>query len=419
MTWQTFVATDASLPLVTRGVRILHVNHSANPAGGGPIEAIKQSARVLDRSGHLVELLCLDSPSDPWLSDCAIPIHAVGPSSRGYGYTPKLTPWLHKHRLNYDAIIINGLWQFGGFGTWRVLHGSKQPYFVFPHGMLDPWFKKRYPFKHLKKWLYWPWAEYRVLRDAAAVLFTCEEERVQARQSFWLYDCNEVVVNFGTAAPVGNPSSQRSHFLDRFPELRERRLLLFLGRIHEKKGCLELIAAFQRVLSKQPINDLHLVMAGPADSDYAQEVKLAAERLGLSERITWTGMLSGDLKWGAFHAAEAFVLPSYQENFGIAVAEALACSLPVLISNKVNIHREIGEDAAGLVEDPGPSGTTRLLQRWLELDAGARQSMRSAARRCFEGRFEIEHATTSLIHVLESAGSVARSTDRRIVDTIS
>lgn len=400
-------------------MRILHVNHSANPVGGGPIEAIKQSARVLGQIGHSVELLCLDSPGDPWLADCGFPAHAVGPSSNGYGYSSKLIPWLNSHSQDYDAVVINGLWQYSGLGTWRALRRTKQPYFVFPHGMLDPWFKKRYPLKHLKKWLYWPWAEYRVLRDSAAVLFTCEEERIQARKSFWLYKCREIVVNFGTAAPTGDPESQRSIFIDRFPELRELRLLLFLGRIHEKKGCLELVEAFRNVLGSQQTSELHLVIAGPDDNDYARIVKQTAERLNLSSRITWTGMLSGELKWGAFRAAEAFVLPSYQENFGIAVAEALACSLPVLISNNVNIYREIEVDEAGLVEDPGPAGTTRLLQRWLNLDTETKCSMRSSALRCFEKRFEIARAALSLIKVFESVTATANSTNRRTFDAVS
>jgi len=89
---------------------------------------------------------------------------------------------------------LNGVWQFHSFAAWRTLRRSDTPYVLYTHGMLDPWFKKQYPFKHLKKWMYWPWAEYRVLRDAQAVLFTSEEERMLARSSFWLYRCNEVVV---------------------------------------------------------------------------------------------------------------------------------------------------------------------------------------------------------------------------------
>src|SRR6202030_4246906 len=96
------------------------------------------------------------------------------------------------------------------------------PYYVFTHGMLDPWFKKAYPLKHLKKLLYWPWAEYRVLRDAKAVLFTSEEERILARRSFALYRVRERVVAYGTAAPPGNSEQLRTQFLAQHPELRDR-----------------------------------------------------------------------------------------------------------------------------------------------------------------------------------------------------
>ena len=388
-------------------MKILHVISSANPAGGGPVEGIKQLSGVLQQSGHSVELLCLDPPTAPWLAEFQFPVHAAGPSSPGYGYSPRLIPWLRQHQDAYDTIIVNGIWQFSSFGTWCALRKSAKSYCVFPHGMLDPWFKRRYPLKHLKKWLYWPWADYRVLRDAAAVLFTCEEERLQARQSFWLYKCHETVVSYGTAGPIGEPDAQRSLFLERFPELQDRRLLLFLGRVHEKKGCLELIQAFRQVVgeAKAATQEFRLVMAGPTDSDYARDVRRAADRLGMTDRVIWTGMLSGDLKWGAFHAAEAFVLPSHQENFGVAVAEALACGVPVLISNKVNIWREIEADRAGLVENDDLQGTGRLLERWLALDSGSRTEMRRAARGCFERRFEINRAAQALIQALQTAGA--------------
>jgi glycosyltransferase involved in cell wall biosynthesis len=108
-------------------------------------------------------------------------------------------------------------------------------------------------------------------------------------------------------------------------------------------------------------------------------------------------MLSGDAKWGALSAAEAFVLPSHQENFGIAVVEALACGTPVLISNKINIWREIEKDGAGLVENDDLPGTMRLLKRWLDTPSEMRRIMQQNARQCFASRFEIERATDSLL----------------------
>jgi glycosyltransferase involved in cell wall biosynthesis len=125
-----------------------------------------------------------------------------------------------------------------------------------------------------------------------------------------------------------------------------------------------------------------------------------ANNLGISHKITWTGMLKGDLKYGAYYCAEAFLLPSHQENFGIVVAEALACATPVLISNKVNIWREIIEDKAGLVEDDNLAGVTTLFEKWLCKNAKQRSKISQNALQCFDARFEIKEATNSLINVL-------------------
>src|SRR5208283_2601129 len=187
--------------------------------------------------GHRVEIASLDPPDAPYLGQSPLPVHPLGPPKLNYGYSPRFVPWLRANTNKFDAVIVNGLWQYHGFGVWKALRNSSTPYVVFTHGMLDPWFKKQYPLKHLKKWMYWPWAEYRVLRDANAVLFTCEEERVLARSSFWLYRCNEVVVSFGTSQSAGEPQLEIQEFFRCYPELTGKKLALFMGRIHEKKGC--------------------------------------------------------------------------------------------------------------------------------------------------------------------------------------
>lgn len=384
-------------------VKILHIIHSANPSAGGPIEGIKQLVSVKTKMGLKVELVCLDSPDAPWLENFPIKVYALGPSYSSYGYCPRLVPWLKAHYHEYALVIVNGIWQYHSFAAWRVLRRASIPYFVFTHGMLDPWFKRHYPLKHLKKWLYWPWAEYRVLRDAMAVLFTCREEKQQARNSFWLYRCNEAVVSYGTAGWKGDAEVQKQLFLEKFPELEGKRLILFLGRVHEKKGGDLLVSAFHRLLTETPEPSVQLVMAGPDESPYASWLKKLAQALGIGERVTWTGMLEGDLKWGAFQSAEAFILPSHQENFGISVAESLSASLPVLISNKVNIWREIEENHAGLIEADDADGTYALLKRWMALGTPDKEAMRRDARQCFLEHFEIQKAAHSLLKIYDDA----------------
>jgi glycosyltransferase involved in cell wall biosynthesis len=352
-------------------------------------------------------MVSLDAPDEPWVRAFPFPLHALGPAKGKFGYTPRLPPWVRSQATRFDAVIINGIWQFNSLGTFLGLRGLRTPYFVFPHGMLDPWFKRTYPLKHLKKWLYWPWAEYRVLRQARAVCFTCEEERRLARQSFWLYRCQEEVVSYGTAVPEGDPETHRKLFWNRFPATRDKRLVLFLGRIHPKKGCDLLIRAFGRACAAgEPLRSdshpLHLVLAGPDQTGWQPRLNALATEFGISDRITWTGMLSGNLKLGAFQAADVFVLPSHQENFGIAVAEALACSVPVLISNKVNIWREVEQDRAGLVSNDDEEGLLRSLRLWLGMDHQEQQSFRVNAHKCFTRRFEIRRAADSLVRVLAS-----------------
>jgi len=204
-------------------------------------------------------------------------------------------------------------------------------------------------------------------------------------------------VDYGTAGPDVDLASARGEFFYAFPELRDECFVLFLGRLHEKKGCDILIEAFT-ALNNSP---LHLVIAGPAgDRDYG--TRLQEQARAHTDAITFTGMLRGKLKWGALAAADAFVLPSHQENFGIAVTEALACGTPVLISNQVNIWREVVNDGAGFADDDNLAGMARLLRRWLDTPVAERDRMRVAARQCFERRFEINRATDSLLSVLSA-----------------
>ncbi len=380
-------------------LKILHVLSSTNPEFGGPIEGVKQLLVPLNNMGVAVEIASCDAPGAPWHALEGMVHHALGPARLGYAYSSRLLPWLRTNASHFDAVIVHGLWRYHGLAVRKALAGGKVPYFVFTHGVLDPWFKQTYPFKHLKKWLYWPWADYRVLRDARAVLFTCEEERLLARQSFWLYKVNEAVTAYGTSSPPVNGAELAQSFLAANPCLQGKRIVLFLSRIHIKKGCDLLLDAFAQLAGED--ERLHLVMAGPDQTGWVAALKLQAAQLGIAHRISWPGMLQGDAKWGAFYAAEVFCLPSHQENFGIVVAEALACGKPVLISNRVNIWREIEADGVGFVDSDTTEGTLRSLQRWLKLDAREYAAMQERARQCFAERFHIGRAAEQLLEIIQ------------------
>ena len=380
-------------------MRILHVISSLDPATGGPMEVV----RVLIQHGpqdYTQEVVTLDDPAAPFLRELAFPFHALGPADSIYGRTPRLVPWLKANRARFDGVIVHGMWQYTGYAVWRTMRG-RVPYVVFPHGMLDPYFKRAFPRKHLKKWLYWLPVEYWVLRGASRVLFTCGPEAELAKQSFWLHRWSPDVMPFGTIPPAGDAETQREAFFAICPALRGRRFLLFLGRIDRKKGCDLLVDAFAKLAAGSDAPQLDLVMAGPDPQDWRAELTRTAEAAGAAARIYWPGMLGGDSKWGAFHAAEAFVLPSHQENFGIAVAEALACAKPVLLSDKVNIAAEIVADGAGLMEDDTSAGTKRLLERWVHLAPSEREAMSARARECFHRRYDMRENAKTVVRIFE------------------
>ncbi len=381
-------------------MKLLHCIHSADPRVGGTIEGVRQSARLLAQRGHQVEVATLDPPDSRWLPDFPCKIYGLGPHFTSYGFARGFEKWLVNKSSEMDVVIGNGLWQYNNFAMRRACLRTRTPYFVFPHGMLDPWFKRAFPLKHLRKWLYWPWGEYPVLRDARGVLFCCEEERRLARQSFWLYKANEIVAGQGTNLPDGDPVAQRAAFFARYPELSGKRILLFLSRIHPKKGCDLVIEAFACVAGRDA--SLQLVFAGPDQIDWKATLQERCAALGIADRVSWLGMIDVQLKWGAMRSAEVFVLPSHQENFGIAVVEALACGLPVLISNQVNIWREIEADKGGMIDSDDAAGTTRLLEKWLALSAPQRAEFARCAFKCFQTRFELGAVTDRFLAIMQS-----------------
>ncbi|WP_454724279.1 MULTISPECIES: glycosyltransferase [Cupriavidus] len=388
-------------------MKILHVISSIDPGGGGPIEGVRQLRAPLRERGVQVQVCCGDAPDAACVRDSELDVIALGPSTLKYGFNRRMVAWLRAHAGDYDAVVVEGLWQFHALAVCLALRGQPVPYFVFTHGMLDPWFRQHYPLKHLKKSLYWLLGDYWVLRRARGVLFTCSEERLRASGAFWPYRCHEVVATYGTAQPPQDAARLRAAFFAAFPAARGRRNVLFLGRIHEKKGCDLLVEAFAGAAAQHP--SLHLVMAGPEDAALRAALDRRIAAHGLAGRVTWTGMLAGDLKWGAFHAAEVFCLPSHQENFGVAVAEALGCGVPALISDKVNIWREIVADGAGLAGPDTAAGTSACLQQWLRMDGAAQARMRAAAYRAFSRHFRAERAAQRLLEIIggEVAGAAA------------
>jgi glycosyltransferase involved in cell wall biosynthesis len=271
--------------------------------------------------------------------------------------------------------------------------------------MLDPWFQRapERRLKALRNWLYWKLIENRIVRHASAMLFTCEEELRLARQTFRPYrPKREINVGFGVHNPPLHHPDMEKAFVESCPGVLGKPYLLFLGRIHPKKGVDLLIKAYSS-LSRLHERDLlpKIVIAGPSlETPYGQSMKKLAAEICPPDSFFWPGMLVSNQKWGALYNCEASILPSHQENFGVAVVETLACDRPVLISNQVNIWRELKEAGAALVQDDSVEGTAQMLTDWIKLSSEAKLKMTVQAKNCFESNFSIESATRRLLAAL-------------------
>ena len=388
-------------------MRILHIISTLNPTSGGPAESVR-ALMGFDGIGYSGEAVTLDDPRAPFLEELGFPVHAMGPVRTTYGFSLKAYRWLKANVERFDGVVVNGLWNYCGLLALLTVAGKK-PYMVFSHGMLDPYFKRTFPLKHLKKWAYWLLAEYWILRGAYRVLFTTKEESKLALESFWLHRWNGYVVPYGASRPPSYSKDLSEAFYSALPELRGRRFMLYLGRIHSKKGCDLLIRSFRRYSGQDP--QLHLVMAGPDQQGLSEGLKRLVAEAGLSERVHWPGIILGCAKWGAFYECEVFILPSHQENFGIAVAEALACGKPTLLSDKVNIAQEIEQDGCGLVREDTQKGVDELVSLWLATPQEQRETMSRRALATFHERYDMQENAAAILQLFAMANASARQPD--------
>ncbi|WP_226998965.1 glycosyltransferase [Flavisolibacter tropicus] len=409
-----------------------------DPRLGGVCEAVRITVKKLNELEVCNEIVSLDSPNASFLAKEKVMIHALGPGRTPWCYSGKLIPWLIKHASRFDAIILHGLWLFPSFAVRKALqylhrqdpsNKAKRPkIFIMPHGMLDPYFQRAQNrrLKAIRNWIYWKLIEGRVIKNANGLLFTCEEELFLARTTFSPYrPQKEMNVGLGIAQPPSYSNRMRNSFLESCPGLNNETYILFLGRIHPKKGIDILFKAYDELLRStlQLINyttytnnaglfngvyshDIKfpkLVIAGPGwDTPYGVSIKKLVEGNSLLNGfIYFPDMLVDEEKWGAIYGCEAFILPSHQENFGIAVVEALSCGKPVLISNQINIWKEIQELRCGIIKPDTLDGVKELFSSWLCLSHEEKKYMNEKARLAYEHKFSIGSVAVNLLNIIK------------------
>jgi glycosyltransferase involved in cell wall biosynthesis len=401
-------------------MRILRVIASMKPSSGGPCQGIRYSIPELEKVGVSNEVVCLDDPSASFFSTDPFPVQALGEGRGPWHYSEKLIPWLMQNLHRFEVVIVHGLWLYHSFAVNKALsqfrknNPSKSPkLFIMPHGMLDPYFQRAAgrKIKAIRNWFYWKLIEGKVINEADGVLFTCAEELELAQIPFRPYrPAKEINVGYGIAEPPKPSGSILKAFYKQLPAVENQSFLLFISRIHEKKGVDILIRAYGEIWRRFKKNPEAysstpplLVIAGPGlESEYGRTIMNLAANHAPKNSVLFPGMLTGNEKWGAFYGCEAFILPSHQENFGISVVEALACGKAALITDKVNIWREIKAEGGGVVADDKYEATVETLNKWVCFSKEEKKLMGKNARTCFEKHFQLANNSKRFLDGLNS-----------------
>src|SRR6266404_3998297 len=370
-------------------MRILHLIATLAPESGGPAQACIEMASAVAARGHEVSIYTTDwgEPARPLPTGSTVAIKTFPVQwPRGWKPSVGLAQALRRDLPSFDVVHLHSLYLFHDWVGGDLAHQHGVPYIVRPHGLLDPYIRRR---SRARKCLMEIAFQNRVLRRAAAIHYTSDLERdISAR-----YDQGALtrVVPLGVRLDGFENMPPAHDFIRRFPATAGRRIVLFLSRVHEKKGLDLLIPAFAAVRKSVP--DLHLVIAGPDDGMLERARSLASQHQ-VKDEVTFTGMLIGADKLAAFSAASMFALPSYSENFGIAIVEAMAAGLPAIVSDQVNIYREI--EGGGAIVVPCEVGAVTRAIESLAADPVRLRQMAAEARETARKLYDWRNVAMSL-----------------------
>lgn len=357
-------------------MNILHVIRDLSRSTGGPVNALVGLAEAQVELGHRVKILATDRGEDKMF-----PQGVEVQLTQGYGsWSWSLAISAMASDLMKETDIVHGhmVWDYPVWAAARQAHHYGKPFILRPCGNLDSWSLSQKP---LKKKLYLAIMG-SVVRTASAIHFTSEGERRSSLEA--IGSRRTLVLPLGVPREVYTDKPSPREVVELFPALRDKRIVLFLGRLHPKKQPEIAIDAFHQIASMD--ERLHLVLAGPAENRYRAILAARVEGLGLTDRVTFTGLLRGQCVREIYSVAQVFVLPSLQENFGIAIAEAMVSSCPVIVSDKLDIANDICAAEAGIACTPDANTIASAL-RCLMGDEASRLRMgkngRALVLRCF------------------------------------
>lgn len=335
-------------------MNILHVVGLVAPRYGGAGIAAQLIARYQALEGHNVSVCTtnVDFPAGVLPVRTETDVLQDGVLKRYFPvqFRPLLISmqfwaWLRDAIKSYDIVHIHGLYRFPVTLAARQARRAGVPYVISPHGSLDPFLYKQSRYSLCLKRAYESLFDLPNLNHAFAIHYTAQEEAERA--AFLGLRAKPMIVPIGIDWENYKELPQKGSFRMRIGVGQETPLVLFLGRINFKKGLDLLIAAFKLVLAHY--SDVRLAIVGPDNEGYGLKVREWCEEYGILDKVIFVDHLGPEAVKQAYVDANVFVLSSYTENFGMTVVEAMACGCPVVISDQVNIWKEIQEAGAGLV----------------------------------------------------------------------
>ena len=342
----------------------LQVLPHLDPVYGGVSAVVPRLARQLStREGLRIRMAAFCSADEDLPVDHEqLTELSVWPLSRSaWAFNPALRKQFSEVVRSSEGVHIHGLWESSTLIAASASRKAGVPYILSAHGMLEPWALAN---KQAKKALYAAMFEHRNVAGAACLHALTHAEALDYRR-------------FGYTGPIGvvpngveaRSSANPAEFLARYPKMKGKRLLLFLGRIHYKKGIDLLVKAWAEVAALYP--DVLLVIAGPDSEQTLARVEQSVASLSLENRVVFTGMLDVDLKWSALAAASYFILPSYSEGLSVAALEAMSIGLPLILSEQCNLA-QVAKSGAGWQVPTSVHALARTLQTALDKNSAQR-----------------------------------------------
>lgn len=327
-------------------MKILHIIPSLSKNLDGPANAIGNFCNNLVAKGLGITIYTTDLHPINYDSLAGLDVKVFKTYKKSnYCFSLGLWQALEENITRYDLIHIHGLWVFPTTIAAYIARKKKVPYIIRPCGMLDYYGVYHTRWKSFKKLLYFNVLERNNLDRASAVHFTSLEELNRAKHLN--IKAPPLILPLGIEKNEFLALPPKGGFRNMYPFLKGKKIILFLGRIHYIKGLEILIDAYKNVSDKT--DEVFLIIAGHDNEGYKNVLKNKINALNLSDKVFFTGLVKDKQKIEILTDSDIFCLPSFQENFGIAVAEAMAAGLPVVISDQVNIHSEISDANAGIV----------------------------------------------------------------------